>query len=167
MRCRCRDEVFPGFSLFIGCRWEVINGDSCPSADFVTTTIPPATTVSVTTVAATTAAPTAAPTQKPGVVTGVGVLESLDDSFKVHIEGLQLQVDQIKSHMQDQDELVQQYEDENQQLKAKLKEMEGLLAGEDMRDVVEGMFLSHTKQCHFFCSFNCFKLYNMQYCTVF
>ena len=151
MRCRCRDEVFPGFSLFIGCRWEVINGDSCPSADFITTTLAPATTSPATTVATTT---TAAPTQKPGVVTGVGVLESLDDSFKVHIEGLQLQVDQIRVKMEDQDELIQQYEDENQELKTKLKEMEGLLAGEDMRDVVEGMFLSYTNECHSSCPFN-------------
>ena len=56
--------------------------------------------------------------------------------------------------MEGQDELIQQYEDENQELKTKLKEMEGLLAGEDMRDVVEGMFLSYTNECHSSCPFN-------------
>lgn len=77
---------------------------------------------------------------KPGVVTGVGVLDNLDDSFKLHIDGLQLQVDQINKKIEEQADLIRDYEDENSELKAKLKEMEGLLSGEDMRDVVSGMF---------------------------
>lgn len=148
MRCRCRDEVFPGFSLFIGCRWEIINGDSCPGTNFVTTTTAAPTTTgstaststTVATTATTTAATTPPPTLKPGAVSGVGHLDNLDQAFKVHIDGLQLQVDQIRKQVEDQDQIIHDYEIENEQLKNKLKEMEGLLSGEDMRDVVEGMF---------------------------
>ena len=146
LRCRCREEVFPGFSLFIGCRWEFIS-DTCPTVEFTvvedTEDEPTDETQSsdeAETSDETEASDEASNDPKPGVVTGVGVLETLDDSFKLHIDGLQLQVDQINKKLEEQTNLIQDYEEENTELKAKLKEMEGLLSGEDMRDVVSGMF---------------------------
>lgn len=174
MHCRCRDEVFPGFSIFIGCRWEII-GDSCPGADFVSTTaattttttqVTTSTTSSTTTPASTTAQQTTAtttqitttadgtmmpvqadpiqldPIQLPGgILEGEGHYQTQSDAFLVHIEHLQLQVDQITKKLLMQQDLIHDYEDENNELKNKIDDMEGILAGSNMRDVITGYFM--------------------------
>merc|ERR1712176_954221 len=76
-----------------------------------------------------------------GILEGEGSFETLSDAFLVHIEHLQLQVDQITKKLLMQQDLIHDYEDENNELKNKIDDMEGILAGSNMRDFISGYFM--------------------------
>ena len=73
-------------------------------------------------------------------VIGIGDYQTLSDSFIVHIEALQLQMDQLKSETDQLKAKLHETENENQELKVKMNEIENLIISDKTIDVVKGRF---------------------------
>ena len=73
-------------------------------------------------------------------VIGIGDYQTLSDSFIVHIEALQLQMDQLKSETDQLKAKLHETESENQELKIKMNEIENLIISDKTIDVVKGRF---------------------------
>ena len=73
-------------------------------------------------------------------VVGIGEYQTLSDAFIVHIEALQMQMDQLKSETDQLKAKLHVTESENQELKAKMNEIENLIISDKTIDVVKGRF---------------------------
>ena len=87
-------------------------------------------------------------------VIGIGEYQTLSDSFIVHIEALQMQMDQLKSETDQLKAKLHETESENKELKAKMNEIENLIISDKTIDVVKGRFknfkayIVHSKVLH-------------------
>lgn len=152
LRCKCKEDIGMGFKIFVGCKWELDNSN-CPSvkiatAPAATTTSTTATTTSSTSTSTTTSAASSSssaaistrPLNENEPVVGIGEYETLSDAFIVHIESLQLQMDQLKSETDQLKAKLHETESENQELKIKMNEIENLIISDKTIDVVKGRF---------------------------
>ena len=154
LRCKCKEDIGMGFKIFVGCKWELDNSN-CPGLKIAAT---PATTTSATSTTTTTintltsttttsaasssssAAISTRPLNENEPVIGIGDYQTLSDSFIVHIEALQLQMDQLKSETDQLKAKLHETESENQELKIKMNEIENLIISDKTIDVVKGRF---------------------------
>ena len=155
LRCKCKEDIGMGFKIFVGCKWELDNSN-CPGLKIAAT---PATTTSTTSTTATTTSNTSTSTTTTSAasssssaaistrplnenepVIGIGDYQTLSDSFIVHIEALQLQMDQLKSETDQLKAKLHETESENQELKIKMNEIENLIISDKTIDVVKGRF---------------------------
>ena len=87
-------------------------------------------------------------------VIGIGEYQTLSDSFIVHIEALQMQMDLLKSETDQLKAKLHETENENKELKAKMNEIENLIISDKTIDVVKGRFknfkayIVHSKVLH-------------------
>ena len=152
LRCKCKEDIGMGFKIFVGCKWELDNSN-CPgleiAAPATTTTSTTSTTTSSTSTSTTTtstssssspAAISTRPLNENEPVIGIGDYQTLSDSFIVHIEALQLQMDQLKSETNQLKAKLHETESENQELKIKMNEIENLIISDKTIDVVKGRF---------------------------
>ena len=157
LRCKCKEDIGMGFKIFVGCKWELDNSN-CPglkiAATPATTTSPTTsttatkTTISSTSTSTTTSAASSSssaaistrPLNENEPVIGIGDYQTLSDSFIVHIEALQLQMDQLKSETDQLKAKLHETESENQELKIKMDEIENLIISDKTIDVVKGRF---------------------------
>ena len=156
LRCKCKEDIGMGFKIFVGCKWELDNSN-CPglkiaatpatttsttSTTTATTTINPSTSTTTTSTSSSSspAAISTRPLNENEPVIGIGDYQTLSDSFIVHIEALQLQMDQLKSETDQLKAKLHETENENQELKVKMNEIENLIISDKTIDVVKGRF---------------------------
>ena len=154
LRCKCKEDIGMGFKIFVGCKWQLDNSN-CPDLKIAAT--PASTTTSTTTASSTAATITSStssstsassssasistrPLNENQPVIGIGDYQTLSDSFIVHIEALQLQMDQLKSETDQLKVKLHETESENQELKIKMNEIENLIISDKTIDVVKGRF---------------------------
>ena len=154
LRCKCKEDIGMGFKIFVGCKWQLDNSN-CPDLKIAAT--PASTTTSTTTASSTTTTITSStssstsassssasistrPLNENQPVIGIGDYQTLSDSFIVHIEALQLQMDQLKSETDQLKVKLHETESENQELKIKMNEIENLIISDKTIDVVKGRF---------------------------
>ena len=156
LRCKCKEDIGMGFKIFVGCKWELDNSNcpglkiaATPATTTSTTSTTTATTISNTSTSTTTtstssssspAAISTRPLNENEPVIGIGDYQTLSDSFIVHIEALQLQMDQLKSETDQLKAKLHETENENQELKVKMNEIENLIISDKTIDVVKGRF---------------------------
>ena len=156
LRCKCKEDIGMGFKIFVGCKWELDNSNcpglkiaATPATTTSTTSTTTATTTSSTSTSTTTtstssssspAAISTRPLNENEPVIGIGDYQTLSDSFIVHIEALQLQMDQLKSETDQLKAKLHETENENQELKVKMNEIENLIISDKTIDVVKGRF---------------------------
>ena len=158
LRCKCKEDIGMGFKIFVGCKWELDNS-GCPDLKIAPTPAP-TTTFSTATTATTTNTLTSSttttstssstlsssssistrPLNENQPVVGIGEYQTLSDAFIVHIEALQMQMDQLKSETDQLKAKLHVTESENQELKAKMNEIENLIISDKTIDVVKGRF---------------------------
>ena len=154
LRCKCKEDIGMGFKIFVGCKWQLDNSN-CPDLKIAAT--PASTTTSTTsasstaaTITSSTSSSTSASSSSASISTrplnenqpviGIGDYQTLSDSFIVHIEALQLQMDQLKSETDQLKVKLHETESENQELKIKMNEIENLIISDKTIDVVKGRF---------------------------